>query len=108
MIKTIFILIIFYFVFIIENNNAYLQSDKVKERQYQERGGAIPTATTAEGVVNMTDEMKYFCIKIDASGSSIDQIEDKEHQAQCKKFLDRVSIYEMRELIDKYLEVEDN
>ena len=51
--------------------------------------------------------MKYLCIKIDASGS-IDQIQDKEQQAKCKKFLDIVSIYEMRDLIDKYQGIEGN
>jgi hypothetical protein len=51
----------------------------------------------------MTDEMKYLCIQTDASGS-IDQIKDKEQKAQCKKFLDGISIFEMRELIDKYNE----
>lgn len=50
----------------------------------------------------MTDEMKFICIKIDAS-STTNQIIDKEQQAQCKKFLDMVSIYEMSELIDKHI-----
>jgi len=49
----------------------------------------------------MTDQMKYFCIKIDASGS-IDQLQDKEQQAQCKTFLDIVDNYELKELIQKY------
>jgi hypothetical protein len=104
MIKAIFIFIIFSFVVIIENNT-YSQSDKVKERQYQE-SGAIPIVVTG-AVVNMTDKMKFLCIQIDTS-DSIDQIDNKEQQTQCKKFLDRVSIFEMRELIDKYLRVEDN
>lgn len=51
----------------------------------------------------MTDEMKFLCIKIDVSGA-IDQIKDKEHKTQCEEFLDNVSIYELKELIDKYLQ----
>ena len=101
---TIFIVVaIFSFVVVVFGTNAYTQSDKVKERQQESE--AIPIAITE--AVNMTDKMKYLCIKIDASGS-IDQIKDKEQKAQCKKFLDRVSIYEMRELIDKYQGIEDN
>jgi uncharacterized membrane protein required for colicin V production len=87
-------------VVVVFGTNAYTQSDKVKERQQE--SGVVPIAVT-EAVGNMTDEMKYLCIQTDASGS-IDQIKDKEQQAQCEKFLDRVSILEMRELIDKYNE----
>jgi flagellar basal body-associated protein FliL len=104
---TIFIVVaIFSFVVVVVvfGTNAYTQSDKVKERQQESE--VVPIAVT-EAVGNMTDKMKYLCIKIDASGS-IDQIKDKEQKAQCKKFLDGVNIFEMRELIDKYLEVEDN
>ena len=57
--------------------------------------------------LNMTDEMKFLCIKLDVSGS-LDQIEDKDQQAECKRFLHLTSIQELRELIDKYVEVEDN
>jgi glutamine synthetase type III len=97
MIKTVFITIIFtYIVIVVGTNNVYAQSDKSRERHEN---------TTL--VANLTDKMKYLCIKIDASGS-IHQIQDKEQQAQCKKFLDRVSIFEMRELIDKYQGIEGN
>jgi hypothetical protein len=95
----LFIFIMSYFVVFIIENNAYSQSDKVKERQYQERGGA------AEALVNMTDKMKFLCIQIDAS-NTIDQLEDKEQREQCKKFLDKVSIFEMSELIDTHLGIE--
>jgi hypothetical protein len=36
--------------------------------------------------------------------NGIDQIEDKEQQKQCEEFIDKVSISEIKELIDKYLE----
>jgi len=67
--------------------------------------GAVPLAATEE--VHLTDKMKYLCVKVDANGS-IDQIKDKKQQAQCKKFLDNVSVYEIRELIYKYINVEDD
>jgi hypothetical protein len=38
----------------------------------------------------MTDQMKLLCIQTDVSGS-IDQLIDKEQQAQCKTFLDKVA-----------------
>ena len=75
------------------NNTA--QSDKVVSEKQQK---------STSVVVNMTDEMKFRCIQIDAI-KGVDQIKDKEEQqAQCKKFLDNVSIYELKELIDKYIE----
>jgi hypothetical protein len=89
-------------VIVIGTNNVFTQFDKVKEKQHHESGVISIVATDA---VNMTDEMKFLCIQTDASGSR-DQIKDKEQQAQCKKFLDIVSIYEMRDLIDKYQGVE--
>jgi peptidoglycan hydrolase CwlO-like protein len=97
MVKAIFIGIIFSFVVIVIliGTNTYAQSSEVMKKQQENTS-----------IVNMTDEMKFLCIQIDASRSSIDQIKDKEQQAQCKKFLDRVSIYEMRELIDTYLGIE--
>jgi hypothetical protein len=98
MITTIFILAIFSFV-VVFGTNAYTQFDKVMERQLE--SGLILVALATEAV-NMTDEMKYLCIKSDAS-KSVEQIKDKEQQAQCKKFLDGVSIYELKELIDKFL-----
>ena len=55
--------------------------------------------------LNMTDEMKFLCIKLDVSGS-IDQIKDKNQQEECKRFLDLISIQELRKLIDKYVEIE--
>jgi hypothetical protein len=96
-------IIIIFIVVVVVGTNAYTQSDKFKERQQESE--ALPLVVTK--VVNMTDEIKYLCIKIDASGS-IDQIKDKEQQAQCEKFLDRVSIFELKELIDEYPGVEDN
>jgi hypothetical protein len=90
--KIIFIIAMFSFIVIAVGTNAFSQSDKFQKRQ----------ESTAK-VVNMTDEMKFLCIKIDASGA-IDQIKDKEHQAQCEEFLDNVSIYELKELINKYLQ----
>jgi hypothetical protein len=61
MIKSFFIVVIFYFIVevIIENNIANAQFDKVSERHQQENTLAA---------VNMTDQMKYFCIKVDAIG----------------------------------------
>jgi hypothetical protein len=97
MIKAILIVVvIFSFVVLVIAlgiNHAFAQFDKFKESR------AIPILTTDR--VNMTDEMKFLCIKMDAS-NAIDQIKDKEQYAQCKKFLDNVSIYELKELIDKY------
>jgi hypothetical protein len=87
-------------VIVIGTNNAFTQFDKVKEKQHQESGVISIVATDA---VNMTDEMKFLCIQNDASGSR-DQIKDKEHKTQCEEFLDNVSIYELKELIDKYLQ----
>ena len=49
--------------------------------------------------------MKFLCIKLDISGS-IDQIKDKNQQEECKRFLDLISIQELRKLIDKYVEIE--
>ena len=94
MVKAIFIGIIFSFVVIVIliGTNTYAQSSEVMEKQQENTS-----------IVNMTDEMKFLCIKIDVSGA-IDQIKDKEHQAQCEEFLDNVSIYELKELIDKYLQ----
>ena|GEM_PF-3382851 len=85
-----FIVVMFSFVVII-GNNANTQSDKFKEKEQ--------SALAAE--VNMTNKMKFLCLQIDVNGK-IDQIEDKEQQAQCEKFLDNVSIYELNELIDKF------
>lgn len=82
----------FSFIVIAVGTNAFSQSDKFQKWQ----------ESTAK-VVNMTDEMKFLCIKIDVSGA-IDQIKDKEHKTQCEQFLDNVSIYELKELIDKYLQ----
>jgi hypothetical protein len=43
-------------------------------------------------------------IQVDIKGEK-DQIKDKEEQqAQCKKFLDSVSIYELEELINKFVQ----
>lgn len=96
MVKAIFIGIIFSFVVvvIVIGTNIYAQSDDVRERQQQEN-----TST-----VNMTDKMKFFCIQVDVKGE-IDQIKDKEEQqSQCRKFLDHVSIYELGELINKFVQ----
>jgi hypothetical protein len=98
MIKAILIVVvIFSFVVLVVIalgiNHAFAQFNKFKESR------AIPISTT--DLVNMTDEIKFLCIKMDAS-NAIDQIKDKEQYAQCKKFLDVVSIYELKELIDKY------
>jgi uncharacterized protein YlbG (UPF0298 family) len=85
----------FSFIVIVVGTNAYPQSDKSRE---------IHEDTTG----NLTDKMKFLCLYIDANGE-IDQIEDKEQQAQCEKFLDKASIFEMKELIEKYnREVEDD
>ena len=97
MIKAILVVVvIFSFVVLVIAlgiNHTFAQFDIFKESR------AIPISTT--NLVNMTDEMKFLCIKMDAS-NAIDQIKDKEQYAQCKKFLDNVSIYELKELIDKY------
>ena len=76
-----------FIVVVVVGTNAYAQFDKVKVRQQKSEA------------VNMTDKMKFICLQIDAS-SAIDQLKDKQYQAQCKKFLDKVNIYEMRESID--------
>ena len=90
MIKIIFIVVMLPFiVIVVGTNNTYAQFDKYQERQ----------ESTAE-VVNMTDKMKFLCIKIDAS-SAIDQMEDKEQQKQCEEFLDKVSIYKLKDLIER-------
>ncbi len=100
MTKGIFnVVVMFSFVVIVVvigfgTNNTFAQSDKVVSEKKQE---------SIEVVVNMTDEMKFRCIQIDAKGG-IDQIKNKEQQSQCKKFLDNVSIYELKELIDKYIQ----
>jgi hypothetical protein len=101
MIKTIFIVVMFFsfIVIVVGTNNAYTHSDKFREGEQE--------STLAAAIVNMTDEMKYLCLEMDAK-DGIDQIEDKEQQKQCEEFLDKVSIYEIRELIDKYLGVKDN
>jgi hypothetical protein len=98
-ITTIFVVAIFSFVVVVViiESNAYTQSNQVLERQQQ----------NSISEVNMTDKMKYLCLEIDVKGGN-ELIEDKEQQAQCKKFLDKVSIYEMKELIDKYLGIEGN
>jgi hypothetical protein len=98
MIKTILIVVAVIFSFVVlvialGINHTFAQFDKFEESR------AIPLSTKDR--VNMTDEMKSLCIKMDAS-NAIDQIKDKEQYAQCKKFLDNVSIYELKELIDKY------
>jgi hypothetical protein len=106
MIKTIFLVIVmFSFIVIVigTNNIAYAQFDKSRERQ--EENTAVVVEEEEE--VNLTDERKFLCLQIDAK-NGIDQIEDKEQQKQCEEFLDKVSIYEIRELIDKYLGVKDN
>jgi hypothetical protein len=101
MIRTIFIVAIFSFVVIVVfGTNAFEQSNGVKERQ--QKSELIQIATTIV-VANMTDKMKYICLKIDAKGE-IGQMEDKEQKEQCKKFLNRVSIFEIKELINKYME----
>ena len=97
MIKTIFFLVVmfsFIIVIVIGTNNAYAKFDKSRERQEEN--------TEAPEVINLTDKMKYLCLHIDAK-DGIDQMEDKEQQKQCEEFLDKVSIYEIKELIDKYL-----
>jgi hypothetical protein len=101
MIKTIFFLVVMFsfIVIVIGTNNAYAQFDKSRERQEEN--------TEAPKVINLTDKMKYLCLHNDAK-DGIHQMEDKEQQKQCEEFLDKVSIYEMRELIDKYLKVKDN
>lgn len=72
------------FVVVFETN-AYSQSEKAMER-------------AATEVINMTERMKYSCIEMDIKGK-LSQIVDKE---QCKKFLDKVPIFELKELINKY------
>jgi hypothetical protein len=95
MIKTIFSIVTMFSSFIVivfgTNNNAYAQFDKPMERQEE----------NTEVIVNLTDKMKYLCLQIDAK-DGIDQMEDKEQQKQCEEFLDKVSIAEMKELIEKY------
>ncbi len=100
MIRTIFIVAIFSFVVVVFETNVFEHSDGVKERQQE--SGLIQTVTTI-AVANMTDKMKYICLKMDANGE-IGQMEDKEQKEQCKKFLNRVSIFEIKELINKYME----
>jgi hypothetical protein len=98
MVKAIFIGIIFSFVVLVVviGTNIYAQSDEVRERQQEQE-------QENTSVVNMTDKVKFFCIQVDVKGQ-IDQIKDKEEQqAQCKKFLDHVSIYELGELINKFV-----
>jgi hypothetical protein len=100
MVKGIFIGITYPFVvlvvIVVIGTNIYAQSDEDRERQQQQQENT--------SVLNMTDKMKFFCIQVDASGS-IDQRKDKEEQqAQCKKFLDSVSIYELEELINKFVQ----
>ena len=100
MIKTVFVVAMFFsfiIVIVVGTNNTYAQFDKSRERQ----------EGTLAAAVNMTDEMKYLCLQIDAK-DGIGQMKDKEQQKQCEEFLDKVSIYEMRKLIDKYLGVKDN
>ncbi|HET7642113.1 MAG TPA: hypothetical protein VFK40_01280, partial [Nitrososphaeraceae archaeon] len=79
----------------------YAQFDKIMDKQQTTSKVSVKETET----VNMTDEMKFLCIKLDVSGS-IDQMKDKDQQAECKRFLHLTSIQELRELIDKY--VEDN
>jgi hypothetical protein len=90
----------FYFIVIVIVivivTNTYTQSDEVMERQQQQQQETTKT-------VNIIDKMKYLCIEMDVKGE-INQIKDKEQQSQYKKFLDKVNIYEMRELIDKFQE----
>jgi hypothetical protein len=96
MLKAVFIVIMFFsfiLLIVVETNNAYAQSGKFKEREQEN--------TLAAAAVNMTDKMKYFCLEIDAK-DGIGQIQDKEQQKQCEEFLDKVSIYEIKELIEKY------
>jgi flagellar biosynthesis/type III secretory pathway chaperone len=103
MIIIIFIVVVifsFIVVVVVVGTNAYAQFDKVKER-LQHKSEVVPVSAGTEAI-NMTDEIKLLCIKIDAS-NAINQIIDKEQQAQCKKFLDMVSIYEMSEPIDKHI-----
>ena len=76
-----------FIVVVVVGTNAYAQFDKVKVRQQKSEA------------VNMTDKFHFICLQIDAS-SVKDQLKDKEHQAQCKKFLNKVNIYEMRESIN--------
>ena len=90
MIKIIFIVVMLPFiVIVVGTNNTYAQFDKYQERQ----------ESTAE-VVNMTDKMKFLCLQIDAK-DGIDQIEDKVQQKQCEEFLDKVSIYKLKDLIER-------
>ena len=86
---------------VISVTNAYVQSDKIIDRQ--QITNKVSTKETE--AVNMTDEMKFLCIKLDVSGS-IDKIKDKDQQEECKRFLGLVTIDEVRKLIDKYVEVE--
>lgn len=76
-----------FIVVVVVGTNAYAQFDKVKVRQQKSEA------------VNMTYNFHFICLQIDAS-SVKDQLKDKEHQAQCKKFLNKANIYEMRESID--------
>ena len=89
------------FLNVISGTNAYVQSDKISDRQQV----ASIVSTNETEVVNMTDEMKFLCIKLDVGGS-IDKIKDKDQQEECKRFLGLITIDEVRKLIDKYVEVE--
>ena len=96
MIKTVFIVVMFIsfiIVIVIGTNNAYTQLDKSKEKQ--------ENAEVAE--VNLTDKMKFLCLQTDAK-NGIDQMKDEEQKKKCEEFLDKVSISEIKELIDKYME----
>jgi uncharacterized protein YqfB (UPF0267 family) len=92
MITIIAIVAIFSFIVILVGNKTYAQFDESMKRQ-----------ENTLAVTNFTDQMKFRCIQIDASGA-IDQIENKEERAECKKFLDNVSIDELKVLIEKYKE----
>jgi hypothetical protein len=74
--KIIFIAIIFFSIVTIVGTNAYSQPDKYIEKQ-----------KNSEAITNFTDQMKFLCIKTEAS-NGINQIENKEEQTQCKKFLE--------------------
>lgn len=92
MITIIAIVAIFSFIVILVGNKTYAQFDESMKRQ-----------ENTLAVTNFTDQMKFRCIQNDASGT-IDQIEDKEERAECKRFLDTVSIDELKVLIEKYKE----
>ena len=98
-----FFIAVILFLTVIFGINTYVQSDKIIDIQEVTSKVLVKEAEA----VNMTDEMKFLCIKLDVGGS-IDQIEDNNQQEECKRFLDLISIHELRTLIDKYVRVDEN